>query len=168
MEVENLLSYHIKLLIAISVPSLSLQSSWIALHLFPSLGVSLLWLLHSFSEWFTLSHHENLLPSAGHLFGTCEFPWYLEFMRVSLLVNFALSNVLFFLLPSNWVLVVLCSEHLFWALLALIWQCLQIFLLCWLTLFLLWLLPKILVWLPAPCFAWLLFYFSWLPSVSQS
>ena len=41
-------------------------------------------------------HHEHLLPYSGHLLGTCEFPQYLHFIRVSLLVDFALSNVLLF------------------------------------------------------------------------
>ena len=81
--------------VASSVSSLSCCTSWAALHPLSYLGVCLLWPLQNFSKWLTLSHFEHLLPYAGHLLGLCRFPQYLPFSRVSLLVGFTLSNVLF-------------------------------------------------------------------------
>ena len=81
---------------AISVSSLYWHSSWAALHPLSSLGVFLLWLLHSFSKWVALSHCEYLLWYVGHLFGTFKLQQHLQFMNISLLVDFPPSNLLLF------------------------------------------------------------------------
>ena len=59
-----------------------------------------LWKLKSFdlitsnscvSVWLAFHHHEHLLPYTRHLLASCEFPQYLQFMRVSLLLVHASS-----------------------------------------------------------------------------
>ena len=47
--------------VATYVSSLFWCMSWTALHFLSSLGVCLLWHLHTFSKWFTFPHHDYLL-----------------------------------------------------------------------------------------------------------